>query len=122
MTRNGYKRKRGVARRFLVSQTAIVAQAIVEGLRICNNLVENAIRPTKLGAKNWLFIGNEESGQKCAILYTIVENCRRLGIHPKEYLTDVLTRLPGMLAKDAITLTPANWLKARSGKSVRRAA
>ena len=50
------------------------------------------------------FIGNEESGQKCAILYTIVENCRRLGINPKEYLTDVLIRLPGMLAKDAITL------------------
>jgi hypothetical protein len=40
-----------------------------------------------------------------------VENCRRLGINPKEYLTDVLTRLPGMLAKKAITQTPANWLK-----------
>jgi hypothetical protein len=47
---------------------------------------------------------------------------RRLGINPKEYLTDVLTRLPGMLAQDAITLTPANWLKARSGKSFRRVA
>lgn len=58
-------------------------------MEICNNLVENAIRPTKLDAKNWLFIGNEMSGQKCAILYTIVENCRRLGINPKEYLTDV---------------------------------
>jgi transposase len=91
-------------------------------VEICNNLVENAIRPTKLGAKNWLFLGNEESGQKCAILYTIVENCRRLGINPKEYLTDVLTRLPGMLAKDAITLTPANWLKARNWKEVRMAA
>ena len=30
----------------------------------------------------------------------------------------VLTRLPGMLAKDAITLIPANWLKERSGKPV----
>jgi hypothetical protein len=73
-------------------------------------------------AKNWLFLGNEESGQKCAILYTIVENCRRLGINPKEYLADVLTRLPGMLASDAVSLTPANWLRARSGKAVRRAA
>ena len=60
--------------------------------------------------------------QKCAILYTIVENCRRLGINPKKYLTDVLTRLPAMLDKDPITLIPANWLKARSGKSVRVAA
>jgi transposase len=87
-----------------------------------HNLVENAIRPTKLGSKNWLFIGNEASGQKCAILYTIVENCRRLGINPKEYLIDVLSRLPAMLAKDVVTLTPANWLKARSGKPTRMAA
>lgn len=84
--------------------------------------MENAIRPTKLGAKNWLFLGNEESGKKCAILYTIVENCRRLGINPKEYLTDVLTRLPAMLAKDAACLTPANWLQARSGKATQMAA
>jgi hypothetical protein len=65
------------------------ADAVLMDDEICNNLVENAIRPTKLGAKNppsprlrrtgWLFLGNEESGQKCAILYTIVENCRRLG-------------------------------------------
>ena len=69
-----------------------------------------------------MFLGNEESGQKCAILYTVVENCRRQGIHLKEYLTDVLTRLPSMLAKDANTLTPANWLKARNGKAIWKAA
>ena len=63
-----------------------------------------------------------QSGQKCAILYTIAENCRRLGINPKEYLTDVLTRLPSMQAKDAVTLTPANCLKARNGKPERMVA
>jgi IS66 C-terminal element len=68
------------------------------------------------------FNARTDPRQKCAILYTIVENCRRLGINPKEYLTDVLSRLPGMLAKDAITLTPANWLKVRSGKAVRKVA
>ncbi|MBN8458858.1 MAG: transposase domain-containing protein [Verrucomicrobia bacterium] len=52
----------------------------------------------------------------------VTDLCRRLGINPKEYLTDVLTRLPAMLAKDAITLTPANWLEARSGKPVRKMA
>jgi len=115
--------KLGKAIRYAINQWPNLETYLADGrVEICNNLVENAIRPTKLGAKNWLFLGNEESGQKCAILYTIVENCRRLGINPKEYLTDVLTRLPGMLAKEAITLTPANWLKARSGKSVRRAA
>ncbi len=91
-------------------------------VEICNNLVENAIRPTKLGAKNWLFIGNVESGKKCAILYTIVENCRRLGINTREYLEDVLTRLPAMKASEAASLTPANWLAARTATAGRTAA
>ena len=46
----------------------------------------------------------------------------RQGINPKQYLTDVLTRLPGMLAKDAHTLTPPNWLKSRNGKPERMVA
>ena len=91
-------------------------------VEICNNLVENAIRPTKLGAKNWLFIGCEGAGQKAAILYTIVENCRRLGINTREYLEDVLTRLPEMKANEAASLIPANWLKARGGKAARKIA
>jgi transposase len=91
-------------------------------VEIDNNLVENAIRPTKLGAKNWLFIGCREAGQRAAILYTIVENCRRLGIDTREYLEDVLTRLPGMMASNAVDLTPANWLRARQGKPLRKAA
>ncbi|MEX1049173.1 MAG: hypothetical protein WED15_06575 [Akkermansiaceae bacterium] len=41
---------------------------------------------------------------------------------PKEYLTDVLTRLPAMLASEAASLTPANWLAARSGKRGRMVA
>jgi transposase len=91
-------------------------------VEIDNNLVENRIPPTKLGAKNWLFIGCAEAGQKAAILYTIVENCWRLGIDTREYLEDVLTRLPGMKASEAVNLTPANWLRARQGKLARKAA
>jgi len=73
-------------------------------------------------AKNWLFLGNAESGNKCAILYTIVENCRRLGINTREYLQDVLTRLPAMNASEAAALIPAKWLAARSAKAARPAA
>jgi hypothetical protein len=94
-------------------------------VEIDNNLVENAIRPTKLGAKNWLFIGAEHAGEKSAIIYTLVENCRRLGIDAREYFEDVLTRLPAMKASEASSLTPANWenaKKARSRKSTRAAA
>jgi hypothetical protein len=37
--------------------------------------VGNAIRPTALGKKNWLFIGDAEAGQRSAILYTVIESC-----------------------------------------------
>jgi hypothetical protein len=117
------KSKLGKAIRYAINQWPNLETYLSDGrVEICNNLVENAIRPTKLGAKNWLFIGNEMSGQKCAILYTIVENCRRLRINPKEYLTDVLTRLSDMQASNAATLTPANWLKARNSKTAQTVA
>jgi hypothetical protein len=37
----------------------------------------------------------------------------RLGIDPRDYLEDVLNRLPSMKAGETASLTPANWLKAR---------
>jgi transposase len=76
------------------------------------NLAENAIRPTAVGTKNWLFVGCREAGQRAAVLDTIIENCRRLGINTREYLEDVLTRL-AMKESETAGLTPANWLRAR---------
>jgi hypothetical protein len=43
-------------------------------VEIDNNLVENAIRPTALGKKNWLFMGEADAGQRGAIVYAIVES------------------------------------------------
>lgn len=117
------KSKLGKAIHYALRQWPQLELYLTDGrVEICNNLVENAIRPTKLGAKNWLFLGNAESGKKCAILYTIVENCRRLGINTREYLEDVLTRLPAMKASEAASLTPAKWLAARTAKAARQAA
>jgi len=73
------KSKLGKAIYYALRQWPQLELYLTDGrVEIDNNLVENSIRPTKLGAKNWLFLGNAESGKKCAILYTIVENCRRL--------------------------------------------
>jgi transposase len=79
---------------------------------IHNNLVENAIRPTALGKKNWLFMGHADTGQRGAILYTLIENCRRLGIDPHAYLRDLLTRLPSATNWQVKDLTPTAWAKA----------
>ena len=91
-------------------------------LEIDNNLVENAIRPTAIGKKNWLFFGAADAGQRGAILYTIVESCRRRRIDPYAYLRDVLTRLPKMQMKDVGKLTPEAWQMAQRAAQQRRAA
>jgi transposase len=79
--------------------------------RLDNNLVENAIRPSCLGKKNWLFIGHPEAGQRSAILYSIIVSCQRHGKDPLVYLRDVLTRLPAMTNQDDLAaLTPARWV------------
>jgi transposase len=82
-------------------------------IEIDNNLVENAIRPTALGKKNWLFIGDADAGPRSAIIYTIIENCRRRGLDPFAYLRDVLTRLPNMTNWQIPEVTPKAWAKAQ---------
>jgi transposase len=78
--------------------------------RLDTNAVENAIRPSKLGAKNWLFIGHPDAGDRAAVLYSLIVSCQRHGHNPHDYLRDVLTRLPAMTtANDLKPLLPANW-------------
>ena len=78
--------------------------------RLDNNLVENAIRPSAIGKKNWLFIGHPGAGQRSAIIYSLVVSCQRHGKDPLAYLRDVLRRLPSMSNHDDLTpLTPAAW-------------
>lgn len=82
-------------------------------LEIDNNLCENAIRPTALGKKNFLFIGHPEAGQRSAVIYSVLGSCRRLGINPAEYLQDLFERLPKAKTSEIKSLTPAAWLKAK---------
>jgi len=83
-------------------------------IEIDNNLVENAIRPTAIGKKNWLFIGEADAGQRSAIIYTLVENCRRRGLDPFSYLREVLMRLPNMTNRQIPEVTPTAWNKRQS--------
>jgi transposase len=79
-------------------------------IEIDNNLIENGIRPTAVGKKNWLFIGGETTGQRAAVIYTLVECAKRHGHNPETWLADVLTRLPGMTNQDDLTvLLPGRW-------------
>jgi hypothetical protein len=86
-------------------------------IEIGNNLIENGIRPTAVGKKNWLFIGGETTGQRAAIIYTLVECAKRHGHNPETWLADVLTRLPGMTNQDDLSvLLPSRWQPAAASE------
>jgi hypothetical protein len=80
-------------------------------------LVENDIRPTVVGRKRWLFIGHPEAGWRSTVIYSILISCRRRGLNPLEYLTDVLTRLPSMKITQINELLPAHWKPASANTS-----
>jgi len=80
-------------------------------IEIDNNLVENAIRPTAIGKKNWLFVGAAGAGERSAIIYTVIESCRRREIDSWAYLRDVLTRLPHLTNRQIEQVIPEAWTK-----------
>ena len=82
-------------------------------LEIDNNQCENAIRPTAVGKKNFLFVGHPEAGQRSAVIYSILGSCRRHGVNPAQYLRDLFERLPKAKTSEIKTLTPSAWAQAR---------
>lgn len=78
-------------------------------VQIDNNLIENAIRPSAIGKKNWLFMGDPETGARAATFYTLASNCHRAGVEFTRYLTDLFTRLPKETNQTIHRLTPKAW-------------
>ena len=93
----------------LAHQAALERCLTVPEAELSNNGAENAVRPLKLGAKNWLAIGHPSAGPRLANLFTLVENCRQAGIDPEAYLIDLIAHLPDHPAKDIAALSPWRW-------------
>lgn len=112
------KTRLGQAVTYLLGQRADLRRCFEQpGAQLENNAVERAIRPLKIGARNWLFIGHPDAGPRLANLFTLIENCRLVGADPETYLVDLIARLPDHPNSRIDELLPANWLKAR-GKTV----
>jgi len=84
-------------------------------LNIDNNAAERAIKPLVIGRKNWLFSGSHAGAEHGAILFSLIETCKLLGINTAVYLKDVLNRLPTQLMKNIDELLPYNWQALPSG-------
>ena len=86
-----------------------------------NNLVENSIRGMAVGRKNYLFCGNHDSAENAAIMYSLIETCKANDVDPREWLIDVLNRLPvynNDYSLDLADLLPHNWKKSRECQPV----
>jgi hypothetical protein len=100
----------GKAARYCINEWPALTRYLEDGrLELDNNLTENAIRPSAVGKKNWLFIGHPEAGWRSAVIYSMVVSCQRRGIDTWNYLRDVLTRLPDMKQAELPSILPANW-------------
>jgi transposase len=75
-------------------------------VQIDSNLVENSIRPSAIGRKNWLFMGDAQSGHRAATFYTLIGNCHRAGLNAEAYLSELFERLPGATTRTVHELTP----------------
>ena len=67
------KSKLALAIQYMLKQWPYLIAYLRHGsVEIDTNWVENKIRPTALGKKNWLFMGNEDSGLIHALFYSLV--------------------------------------------------
>ena len=74
-----------------------------------NNVAEQEMKRIALARKNSLFVGNERGGRTTAILSSITSTCRRHGIDPQFYLTQLLTNLPSTPTSQIDMWLPDQW-------------
>jgi len=94
---------------FLKEYNALRGYLTDGGFEIDNHLVENDLRPTAVGRRRGAFIGHPQAGWRSAVIYSLLISCRRRGLNPQEYLTDVLARLPSAKITQSQELLPAHW-------------
>jgi transposase len=64
---------------------------------IDNNVSGRAMKRVALNRKNSQFVGNARGGRTAAIL---TSSCRRHGVDPQRYLTQLLVNLPAVRMSD----------------------
>lgn len=72
---------------------------------LTNNRRERELRKLVLGRRNWLFVWEDDGGERTANILTIVATCVSHGLNPREYLHVVTNALLGG-AKDIVQLLP----------------
>jgi len=87
---------------------------------IHNNLAEQQMKRIALLRKNALFAGSPRGGETAAILSSLTSTCRRHGIDPQRYLTQLLANLPATPISRLDEWLPDQWQKRQPTASVDR--
>lgn len=87
------KSKLALSINYMLNQWPYLIKYLRHGeAEIDTNLVENKIRPTALGKRNWLFMGHENSGIIHALWYSLVLSAMMNGLNPRTYIHYLLTK------------------------------
>jgi transposase len=104
------KGKMGEAIRYAINNRAALTRFLTNPkIPISNNESERNLRVIALGRKNYQSVGNASAGERIAALYTITACCKRSGVEPVAYLTDVLERLEAAPDTPIELLLPDRW-------------
>jgi transposase len=76
---------------------------------IDNNVSEREMKRVVLNRKNSLFVGNARGGRTAAILASLTSSCRRHGVDPQRYLTQLLVNLPTARLSELPAWLPDEW-------------
>jgi hypothetical protein len=80
-------------------------------IHIDQNPIERCFRPTKVGLRNYLFIGHPKAGWRSAVIYSVLGTCRLLGVNPEDYIRWVLPKLAAATNQTATGLLPHDFAK-----------
>ena len=67
-----------------------------------------------MGRKGYLFCGNHDAAENAAIMYSLLGCCKASDVNPREWLTDVFSRIALYNSNydlDLADLLPHNWKK-----------
>ncbi|AKU95769.1 Mobile element protein [Labilithrix luteola] len=103
----------GTAIRYTLAQWDELGVFLVDArVPLDNNASERALRRIALGRKNYLFVGDVDSGKSLAGLYSLVATCESRGINPFDYIVDVLGRVQDHPMSAIDELLPGPWATA----------
>ena len=67
------------------------------------------MRGLALGRKSWLFAGSEREAERAAVMYTLIQTAKLIGVDSLAWLADVLARIADTPQTQLVELLSWKW-------------